>query len=104
LTRHHRGHLGGSPEQEVLDGRLVLERDSADRGQRREDDVIVTEPAAVPPRFFPPSPRSGGLTLRAVAIGAGIGGDAFVRAVLTALDVSVERGRGQVSIADITFN
>jgi len=27
-----------------------------------------------------------------------------VRAVLTALDVSVERGRGQVSIADITFN
>ena len=33
--------LGGGPEQEVVDGRLVLERDRADRGRQGEDDVIV---------------------------------------------------------------
>ena len=33
--------LGGGPEQEVVDGRLVLERDGADRRRQCEDDVIV---------------------------------------------------------------
>ena len=33
--------LRGGPEQEVVDGRLVLERDGADRGRQGEDDVIV---------------------------------------------------------------
>ena len=33
--------LGGGPEQEVVDGGLVLERDGADRGRQGEDDVII---------------------------------------------------------------
>jgi hypothetical protein len=33
--------LGGGPEQEVVDGGLVVERDGADRGRQGEDDVIV---------------------------------------------------------------
>src|SRR5271169_3464298 len=41
---------------------------------------------------FEPLPRRGGLALRAVAVAAGIVGDALVRAVLAALDVAAERG------------
>ena len=33
--------LGGGPEQEVVDGGLVLERDRADRSRQGEDDVII---------------------------------------------------------------
>ena len=33
--------LGGGPEQEVVDGGLVLERDGADRSRQGEDDVII---------------------------------------------------------------
>ena len=33
--------LGGGPEQEVVDGALVLERDGADRSRQGEDDVII---------------------------------------------------------------
>ena len=33
--------LGGGPEQEVVDGGLVLEPDRADRRRQGEDDVIV---------------------------------------------------------------
>ena len=33
--------LGGGPEQKVVDGRLVLQRDGADRGRQGEDEVIV---------------------------------------------------------------
>ena len=50
---------------------------------------------------FEPLPRGGGLALGAVAVAAGIVGDALVRAVLAALDVAAER---EVSIADMTFS
>ena len=33
--------LGGGPEQEVVDGGLVLERDRADRSRQGEDDVTI---------------------------------------------------------------
>ena len=33
--------LSGGPEQEVVDGGLVVERDGADRSRQGEDDVIV---------------------------------------------------------------
>jgi hypothetical protein len=33
--------LGGGPEQEIVDGGLVVERDGADRRGQGEDDVIV---------------------------------------------------------------
>ena len=85
--------LGGGPEQEVVDGGLVLERDGADRGRQGEDDVVVGNRQQLGLAVFEPSPRRRGLALRAMPIAAGIVGDAFVRAVLAALDVSAERGR-----------
>ncbi len=33
--------VGDGPEQEVVDGRLVLEGDGADRRRQGEDDVVV---------------------------------------------------------------
>ena len=80
------------PEQEVVDGGLVLERDGADRSRQGEDDVIVWNRQKLRLAFFEPLPRRRALALRAVAVGAGIVGDAFVRAVLAALDMSAERG------------
>ena len=96
--------LGGGPEQEVVDGGLVLESDRADRGRQGEDDVIVGDWQKLRLALFEPLPRRRALALRAVAVAAGVVGDAFVRAVLAALDVSAERGGPQVSIADMTFS
>ena len=93
--------LGGGPEQEVVDGGLVLERDGADRGRQGEDEVIIRNRQEFGLAVFEPLPRRGGLALRAVAVAAGIVGDALVRAVLAALDVAAER---EVSIADMTFS
>jgi len=44
------------------------------------------------------------LALRAMPIAAAIIGDDFVGAVLAARDMPAEGCRGQLSIADITFN
>ena len=93
--------LGGGPEQEVVDGGLVLERDGADRGRQGEDEVIIRNRQEFGLAVFEPLPRRGGLALRTVAVAAGIVGDALVRAVLAALDVAAER---EVSIADMTFS
>ena len=84
--------LGGGPEQEVVDGGLVLERDRADRRRQGEDDVIIGDRQELGLALGEPLPRRRALTLRAVAVAAGVVGDAFVRAVLAALDVSAERG------------
>src|SRR5271165_1747709 len=84
--------LGRRPEQEVVDGGLVLERDRADRRRQGEDDVIVGNRQEFGPALGEPLPRRRALALRAVAVAAGVVGDAFVRAVLAALDVSAERG------------
>jgi hypothetical protein len=65
--------LGGGPEQEVVDGCLVLERDGADRGWQGEDDVIVGNRQELRLAVFEPSPRGGRLALRAVTIPAGNG-------------------------------
>ena len=84
--------LGGGPEQEVVDGGLVLERDRADRRRQGEDDVIIGDRQKLRLAVGEPLPRRRALALRAMAVAAGIVGDAFVRAVLAALDVSAERG------------
>src|SRR5260370_2318302 len=84
--------LGGRLEQKIVYGGLILERDGADRGRQGEDDVIVGNRQEFPLAFGEPLPRRRALTLRAVAVAAGIVGDAFVRAVLAALDMSAERG------------
>jgi len=83
--------LRGGSEQEVVDGCLVLERDGADRGRQGEDEVIVGNRQQLRLAVFEPLPRGGSLTLWAVAVAAGIVGYPFVRAVLTALDMSAER-------------
>ena len=84
--------LGGGPEQEVVDGGLVLERDGADRRRQGEDDVIVGNRQEFRLALGEPLPRRRALALRAVTVAAGVVGDAFVRAVLAALDVAAERG------------
>jgi hypothetical protein len=41
VSRDRQQRLGGGPEQQVVHGGLVLERDRADRRRQGEDDVIV---------------------------------------------------------------
>ena len=89
--------LGGGPEQEVVDGGLVLERDRADRRRQGEDDMIGGDRQEFGLALGEPLPRRRALTLRAVAVAAGIVGDAFVRAVLATLDVTAERRRSDRS-------
>jgi hypothetical protein len=84
--------LGGGPEQQVVDGALVLKCDGAERSRQGEDDVIVGNRQKLGLAVFEPLSRRRGLTLRAMPVAAGIVGDAFVRAVMAALDVSAERG------------
>ena len=84
--------LGGRSEQQVVEGGLVVERDGADRRREGEDDVIVRDRQELGLALRQPLARRRALTLRAVAVAAGVVGDAFVRAVLTALDVTAKRG------------
>ena len=65
--------LRGGPEQEVVDGGLVLERDGADRRRQGEDDVVIGNRQEFGLAVFQPFPRRGRLALRAVAIAAGNG-------------------------------
>jgi hypothetical protein len=60
-------------------------------GRQGKDDVIIGDRQELRLALGEPLPRRGALALRAVAVAAGIVGDAFVRAILTALDVSAER-------------
>jgi len=88
------GHqrLGGGPEHQVVDGGLVGEGHRAKRRRQSEDDVIIGNGQQFGLAFGEPSLGCGGLTLRAVAIAAGVVDDARMRAVFAALDVSAERG------------
>jgi hypothetical protein len=65
--------LGRRPEQEVVDGGLVLEADRADRGRQGEDDVIVRDRQQFRLALSEPLPRRRALTLRAVAVATGNG-------------------------------
>ena len=65
--------------------------DRADRGRQGEDDVIIGNRQQLGFTFGEPLLGGRALTLRAVPIAAGVVGDAFVRAVLAALDVAAER-------------
>ena len=85
--------LGGGLEQEVVDDGLVLEGDVADRGRQGEDHMVVGNRQQLGLALGQPLPRRRALALRAMAVAAGVVGDALVGAVLAALDVSAERGR-----------
>jgi hypothetical protein len=96
--------LGGGPEQEVVDGGLVVERDGADRRRQGEDDMIVGNRQQLRLAVFEPLPRGGGLALRTVAIAAGIVGDARCAQSSQRSTCPPSAAVPQVSIADIAFN
>ena len=87
-----RQRLGRRLEQQVVDGGLVLERDRRDRGRHGEDDVEIGNRQQLGVAVLQPSSGGGGLTLGTMAVAAGVVGDARVRAVLAALDMTAERG------------
>src|SRR5580704_11446198 len=91
--RQHR--LGGRSEQEVVDHRLVLMSDIADRGWQCEHDVEVRHWQQLRRPRRHPLPRRRALTLRAVPVAAAIVGDGRVGAglVLATHDVPAERRR-----------
>jgi hypothetical protein len=89
--------LGRSPEQEVVDDGLVLERDGADRRRQGEHDVIVGNRQEFRLALGEPLARRRALALWTMPVAAGIIGDAFMRAVLATLDVSAER-RGPATL------
>ena len=89
--------LGGGPEQELVDGGFVVERDRADRRRQGEDDVVVGNRQKLRLAFFEPLPSRRRLTLRAMPVAAGIVGDARMGAVLAALDMAAER-RGPATL------
>ena len=65
--------LRGAPEQEVVDGGLVLERDRAERRRQGKDDVIIGNRQQLGLAVFEPLSRRRGLTLRAMPVAAGNG-------------------------------
>ena len=79
-------------EQQIVDGGLVVEGDRRDRGRHGEDDVEIGSRQQLGFAVLQPSSGGGGLTLGTMAVAAGIIGDARVRAVLAALDMTAERG------------
>ena len=87
--RHHR--LGGGPEQQVVDDRLVLPGDVGDLGRQREDDVEVSDRQQVGLALGEPGARGGALALRTVAVATGVIGDPKVAAVVAAIDMAAER-------------
>ena len=75
--------LGRCLEQQVIDDRLVLVSEVGDRGRQGEDEVEVGHGQEIGFSLRQPVPCGGSLTLRAVAVAAGVVGDLGVGAVLT---------------------
>ena len=85
--------LGGHPEQQVVDRRLVVEGDVGDLGGDGEDHVEIADRQQVGLACGEPLARRCPLALGAVAVAAAVVGDAAVAAVLAAFDMAAERGR-----------
>ena len=83
--------LGRALEQEVVDHRLVVKGDVADRCWQGKDDVVVLDRQEVGLAGLQPAPGGGGLTLRTMAVAAGVVGDLRVFAGLTLQQVTAER-------------
>ena len=89
--RRHR--FGRRLEQDRVDGGLVLEGDRRDRRGQREDDVEIGNRQKFGlARGEPLRPRRA-LTLRTMAVAAGVIGDPRHAAVVAGLDVTAERPR-----------
>ena len=85
--------LGRGLEQQVVDHRLVLVGDVADRRRQREDDVEVGHGQQLGLPLLHPLARRRPLALRAMPVAAAVVGDDGVGAVLAARDVPAERRR-----------
>ena len=85
--------LGGHPEQQVVNHRLVMESDVGDLGGYGEDHVEVADRQQVCLACGEPFTRRCPLTLGTMAVAAAVVRDAAVAAVLAALDMAAERGR-----------
>jgi hypothetical protein len=83
--------LSRSFEQDVVDNRLVLERDGGDRSWHSEDDVKITDRQKVSLTVCEPLRTCEALALWAVSVAATIESDANRAAVLAALDMAAER-------------
>jgi hypothetical protein len=77
-------------EQQVVDERLVLERDVGDLGRQREHDMEVADRQQVGLALGQPRPCGRALALRAVPVAAGVVGDPPLAAVLASLDVTAK--------------
>jgi hypothetical protein len=77
-------------EQDVVNDRLVLERDGGDRGRHGEDDVEIGDRQKVSLTIRKPLGARQALALRAVPVATAIVGDANHAAVIAALDMAAE--------------
>eukprot|EP01137_Pigoraptor_chileana_P001305 Opistho-2@38753 len=79
------------PEQEIIDHRLVVERDVGDLGWQGEDDVEVADREQIGLSRLEPRARGGALALGAVTVAAAVVGDAPMSAVFACLDMAPKR-------------
>ena len=97
--------LGRGLEQEVVDHRLVLVGDVADRGGQREDDVEVGHGQQLGLPLLHPVARRRALALRAMPVAAAVVGDDRVAAQSSQRATCPPRAAvRQLSMALITFS
>ena len=99
IGRDREHGLGRGLEQDVVDHRLVVVGDVGDLGRQREHDVEVGHRQQLGLALGQPLLGCRALTLRAMAVAAGVVGDLRVGAllVLAARDMAAERRRAAVS-------
>ncbi len=85
--------LGRGAEQDGVDDGLVLEGDLGDRRRQGEDDVEVRHRQQLGLPGREPFGAGQPLALRAVAVAAGVVGDAGRAAIVALLDMAAERRR-----------
>ncbi len=84
--------LGRDPHQQRIDDRLVVEGDLGDARWECEDHMKVWDRQEIGDAGRNPLPAGRALALRAVAIAAGIIGDAGPAAVIAGIDVTTKPG------------
>jgi hypothetical protein len=82
--------LGRRAKQDVIDDRLVLQRNAGDRRRHSEHDMEVRNRQQVALAIREPLGAGETLALRAVPVAAGIVGNAGLTAILAALDMAAE--------------
>ena len=83
--------FGGHLQQNVVDDRLVLQRDGGDGCRHRKDDMEVGNGQQVGLTIGKPLGARQTLALRAVPVAAAVVGDADLTAIVALFDVTAER-------------